>query len=75
MICEAFLNKSGVEVIPNAVTLTIKYFLRLVENPEEYIKVFTSNLCKSFQEDSTLKDDHILKWEEILKKFGFKIYS
>jgi len=73
LICEDFLRERGVEIIPNAVILTIKYFLRLVKNPELFIEAFTINLQKSFKEESMLKEEHMLKWKEILKKFGFKI--
>jgi|GEM_PF-208325 len=73
LVCENFLRKYGVEIIPNAVILTIKYFLRLIENPEEFIRAFTINLQKSFQEESVLKEEHMLKWKDILKRFGFKV--
>ena len=73
LTCENFLRNHGVEIIPNAVILTIKYFLRLIENPEEFIKIFTLNLQKIFQEESVLKEEHILKWKEILQKFGFEV--
>lgn len=72
LVCDSFLRKYGVEIIPNAVILTIKYFLRLIENPEDFIIAFTINLQKSFQEESVLKEEHMLKWKDILKKFGFK---
>ena len=70
-ICEDFLHKYGVEIIPNGVILTIKYFLRLIENPEEFIRIFTINLQRSFQEESVLKEDHMLKWRDTLQRFGF----
>ena len=72
-ICEKFLQEKGIEIIPNAVILTIKYFLRLIENPEKFIKTFTSNLRKSFQEESVIKEEHIKKWKQILHKFGFEV--
>jgi len=72
-ICEDFLHKYGIEIIPNAVILTIKYFLRLTENPEEFIKIFTTNLQKSFQEESIIKEEHILKWKNVLQRLGFKV--
>ncbi len=74
-ICDDFLRKYGVEIIPNAVILTIKYFLRIIENPEEFIKIFTDNLKRSFKEESVLKEEHMLKWRDVLQKFGFKVKS
>lgn len=72
-ICEDFFHNHGVEIIPNAVILTIKYFLRIIKNPESFIETFTISLQKSFQEGSVLKEEHIVKWKDILKNFGFKI--
>ena len=72
-LCEKFLYENGIEIIPNALILTIKYFLRLVKNPEAFINVFTINLKKIFKKESVLKREHIEKWKEILHRFGFKI--
>jgi DNA (cytosine-5)-methyltransferase 1 len=68
-LCNDFLYKFNIEIIPNGVILTIKYFLRLLENPEEFIINFTKNLQKAFHEDSILKEEHIQRWKEILKYF------
>ncbi|MFP3189613.1 MAG: hypothetical protein RXR07_11455 [Sulfolobaceae archaeon] len=72
-ICSDFLKENGIEIIPNSVIITIKYFLRLTKNPENFIENFTYNLIRSFKEDKTLKEDHLLKWKEILKELGFQI--
>ncbi len=70
--CTEFLKEHNVEIIPNSVIFTIKYYLRM-GNPEEFIEVFTKNLTELFINDSNIKEDHIIKWKSILCKLGFKI--
>ncbi len=71
--CEKFLVDYGVEIIPNGVVMTIKYFLRLLEKPERFLDKFTVNLQEIFRRESMIKEEHLLKWKEILKRFGFDV--
>jgi DNA (cytosine-5)-methyltransferase 1 len=63
--CTEFLKEHNVEIIPNSVIFTIKYYLRMGD-PEEFIEIFTKNLTELFMNDANIKEDHIIKWKDIL---------
>ena len=58
----------GCEIIVNGVMNSIKYYLRLAQDPQEFIKVYTNNLKKDFENNTDVKQIHIDSWNKILTK-------
>ena len=58
----------GCEIIVNGVMNSIKYYLRLAQDPQEFIKVYTNNLKKDFENNTDIKQIHIDSWNKILTK-------
>jgi DNA (cytosine-5)-methyltransferase 1 len=56
---------TGCQIIVNGIIPTLKYYLRLVNDPEKVIKDYTSLL----QEDECVQKAHKQKWAEILKGY------
>lgn len=60
---ERIKEEHGCQVIVNGVLPSIKYYLRLIENLDEFIE----NYSRLIEIDAELKRDHKIKWNEILK--------
>lgn len=58
----------GCEIIVNGLIHSIKYYLRLLPDPEKFIKIYTENLSKDFSNKADIKIDHIQEWQNILNK-------
>ena len=56
------LNIHGCQVIVNGIYPSLKYYLRLLGNPYEFINNYVENL----RNDTALKYEHKLKWNEIV---------
>ena len=60
----------GCEIIVNGLMNSLKYYLRLLANPSEFIEIYTKNLTEDFKKTTEIKREHIDTWEEtIAKKF------
>jgi len=59
-------TEHGCEVIINGIVLSMKYCLRLVGNPEEFIRNYTDNLKKELSMGTEIKEEHVKAWLEIL---------
>ena len=57
-------NEHGCQLIINGLIPTLKYYLRLINNLEEFIKLFTQKIIA----DKELKIIHKEKWKEIHEK-------
>ncbi|WP_288644462.1 DNA methyltransferase [uncultured Helicobacter sp.] len=60
---EKIKNEHGCQVIVNGVLPSIKYYLCLIENLDEFIE----NYSHLLEIDTELKREHKIKWNEILK--------
>jgi len=58
----------GCEIIVNGLINSLKYYLRLLSKPSEFISVYTKNLEKDFQKTTEIKEEHIRTWKEIIEK-------
>lgn len=58
----------GLEIIPNGIYNSIKYYLRFIENYNDFIKSYTNNLIEDSKNSTEIKDFHITNWEKILKE-------
>jgi len=61
-VIERVKEKHGCQIVINGVLPTLKYYLRLVTNLEEFIILYSSLI----QEDSELKACHKEKWNELI---------
>lgn len=60
------LHKHGCQIIINGLIPTIKYYLRLVSNLNDFIKYYTD----AVQNDTELQKVHKQKWAELLVKYS-----
>jgi len=58
--------KHGCEVIVNGLILSLKYYLRLLDNPSLFIENYTENLQKEFSKTTEIKREHIDSWRKLL---------
>ncbi len=73
---EDFINKlilkikkeRDLEVIPNGIVHSLKYYLRFVENYQEFIKTYTEELIRDAKNSTEVKNYHIEIWQAILKE-------
>lgn len=61
---------TGIEIIPNGIIQSIKYYLRFVNDYNQYINAYTKTLVQDAKTSTEIKDSHITKWTKILKKYG-----
>lgn len=59
----------GIDIIANGIITTLKYYLRFIDNYQEFIDVYTQNLIKDAKNSTEIKNFHLEKWAEILKKY------
>jgi len=59
---ELIEKKHGCQLIVNGIYPTIKYYLRLLSNPTDFIKSYSENMSN----DNALTMEHIKKWEELI---------
>lgn len=66
-----FINKmnreEGCEIILNGVLPTLKYYLRLVDDPREFISTYTENLQEEYEQNTDLKKEHVNRWNQIIE--------
>ncbi len=55
----------GCQLIINGLLPTLKYYLRLIENLEEFLSIFTDSVVS----DKELKVIHKIRWSEISQKY------
>lgn len=53
------------QIIVNGVIPSLKYYMRLMSNPQEMIDVYTQQLEFEYQRASGIKRDHLRIWQEI----------
>ncbi|TAG06392.1 MAG: DNA methyltransferase [Cytophagia bacterium] len=61
----------GIDIIANGIITTLKYYLRFIDNYQEFIDVYTQNLIKDAKNSTEIKNFHLEKWTEILKKYSY----
>ncbi|OYT67606.1 DNA methyltransferase [ANME-1 cluster archaeon ex4572_4] len=57
-------NEHGCEVIVNGIIPSIKYYLRLVKTPSQFMETYTNNL----KEDKEVKEEHLRVWLGVIEK-------
>jgi DNA (cytosine-5)-methyltransferase 1 len=64
-------NDTGIDVIPNGIYTSMKYYLRFVSDYQKFIDAYTRNLIADASISTEVRDFHIIEWERILKTQGF----
>lgn len=65
-IVKRIYAEHGCQVIINGVLPTIKYYLRLVSNPEQFLVEYTGLLTN----DAATRESHLTSWNTIFERFS-----
>ena len=66
--------KHGCEVIVNGLIPSLKYYLRLLQEPSKLLANYTKNLQEEFEKTTEVKKVHIKVWQSIVKQLETVIY-
>lgn len=74
---EEYINKlilkikkeRDLEVIPNGIIHSLKYYLRFIGDYQEFIKAYTEELIRDAKNSTEVKNYHIEIWQTILKEY------
>jgi DNA (cytosine-5)-methyltransferase 1 len=61
-------KEHGCEVIVNGIIPSLKYYLRLLPNPVNFVEKYTDNLYAEFSKTTEIKKQHLAEWERIIKE-------
>ncbi|MCU0425250.1 MAG: restriction endonuclease, SacI family [Candidatus Kapabacteria bacterium] len=62
-------QQSGLEVIPNGIIPSLKYYLRFIENYEHFLLNYAQNLVADAQISTEITAAHLQEWQKISTKF------
>jgi DNA (cytosine-5)-methyltransferase 1 len=65
-------NDTGVDIIPNGIFNSIKYYLRFVSDYKQFIQVYTKNLIIDADNSAEVRGFHIAEWKNILKEYSIE---
>ncbi|MCL2063821.1 MAG: DNA methyltransferase [Candidatus Cloacimonetes bacterium] len=57
----------NIEIIVNGIFNSLKYYLRFIDDYEDFIKSYTMNLIQDSKISTEIKEYHIIEWQNILK--------
>jgi DNA (cytosine-5)-methyltransferase 1 len=63
-------HNHGCEIIINGIIESIKYYLRLIKDPNEFIEEYTNNLRLKIRESAGIKSEHVEVWFKILQQIN-----
>lgn len=58
----------GLEIIANGIYYSLKYYLRFIDDYEEFIQTYTKNLIADAKNSTEVKEFHLTEWQNILKE-------
>jgi DNA (cytosine-5)-methyltransferase 1 len=67
-ISDIILNikkERGIDIIANGILTTLKYYLRFIDNYNDFLTCYTKNLIKDAKISTEIKDFHIEEWNKI----------
>ncbi len=62
-------NLHGCQIVANGLLPTLKYYLRLIENIDDFVSIYSSLI----QNDRELKSIHKQKWNELLEELNYEL--
>ncbi len=60
-----YQKKHSCQIIVNGVLPSLKYYLRLVDNPSDFVDIYTQSLHDEYQAASGIKKEHLVVWQKI----------
>ena len=77
---EDFINKfilkiqkdTELYIIANGIFLSLKYYLRFIDDYKGFIKSYTLNLVNDSKNSTEIKESHISAWKRILEEYEVK---
>jgi len=67
-LIERVYQEHGCEIIVNGVLSSIKYYLRLIDNTNDFVHLYTRHLIEEYEKGTDIKKVHIDKWLSLLDK-------
>jgi DNA (cytosine-5)-methyltransferase 1 len=67
--------KFNKDLIPNGIVPSLKYYLRLIPDLQEFLEKYTENLSDEFRQSTDVKEFHIKGWQEIIQKYNVQVES
>ncbi len=58
----------GCEVVVNGLMQSLKYYLRLIKDLDEFMKKYSENMKVEVLNSTVVKIEHLEKWNEIMKE-------
>lgn len=55
-------REHGCEVIVNGIMRSLGYYLRLIENPQQFVETYTENLKYEVSTGTEIKEEHLKAW-------------
>lgn len=71
-LAERVRSEHGCEIIVNGVIPSLKYYLRLLENPGDFIECYNRNLLADYAVNTDIKKIHVDKWLELVDNLLIK---
>jgi DNA (cytosine-5)-methyltransferase 1 len=62
---EKYKQQHDCQIIVNGVIPSLKYYLRLISDPQKFIDEYTNCLESEFKRASGIKKDHLINWQRI----------
>jgi DNA (cytosine-5)-methyltransferase 1 len=66
-LAQAIRARDDCEVIVNGVLPTLKYYLRLLDTPQAFLKAFHEVLEADFTQNTDIKRSHVERWQSLLQ--------
>ncbi len=64
------INKQrSLDIIVNGILSTLKYYLRFIDNYQEFINIYTRTLIQDAQNSAEITLAHIESWKKVLEKY------
>jgi DNA (cytosine-5)-methyltransferase 1 len=67
-LVEQIYQEHGCEVIVNGAISSIKYYLRLIDNTNDFVQLYTKHLIEEYEKGTDIKKVHLDKWLSLLEK-------
>lgn len=61
-------KETKIDIIPNGIMTSLKYYLRFIDNYNDFLKLYTKNLVEDSKISSEINSEHINLWHDILKE-------
>jgi DNA (cytosine-5)-methyltransferase 1 len=65
-------NDISIDIIPNGIYTSMKYYLRFISDYKQFIHVYTKNLIIDAKNSTEVRDFHISEWRNILKEHSIE---